>query len=493
MYNLNCSRSQGRHLRHKAINKIIHNALNKAKIPNILEPTNLSLQDGLRPDESQSSYQSQPQSYNPQPQSYNLQPQSYQSSYGFKHGGSGKKESGVKGTISDCLAGKLKCNFKVLKIKSSGEDSTTNEPSTSTSAPTTTTAEATTDAFYYYKESIKKGGKGGYSNKGGIRDREYKKSGYSKTGKNSTETTEASVITTEADVEKGDVDVKEWVLRKNIKGGKVYIKKISKSHFEKDKKKRKRKNKKNKKSRKGKRSKKSKKSRKHKKKSKHYQVSESTTHSVSASPDTTTSAMTSTTEDEKHCSYWDTKFGKCRKHYKKSSSRRRKPRVIRKRVLLNIKKSCYGGKGGCYGSPRMGNFKNYQGGFPSSGNAMSAFRGALYPISFGNLPGGMSTIIPPFTLPPITLPTLPPITLPTLPPITLPTLPPITLPTLPTLPPIITLPPILPQRMLYYNSGSRPVYQAQGADNPSSNRIGSDLIPEHFPQSDVQIEGAEFL
>ncbi|XP_065315669.1 uncharacterized protein LOC135924537 [Gordionus sp. m RMFG-2023] len=49
-HGLNCSRSQGRHLRHKAINKIIHNALNKAKIPNILEPTNLSLQDGLRPD-----------------------------------------------------------------------------------------------------------------------------------------------------------------------------------------------------------------------------------------------------------------------------------------------------------------------------------------------------------------------------------------------------------------------------------------------------------
>ncbi|CAK9297967.1 unnamed protein product [Gordionus sp. m RMFG-2023] len=38
-HGLNCTPSQGRHLRHKAINKIIHNAFNKAKIPNILEPT----------------------------------------------------------------------------------------------------------------------------------------------------------------------------------------------------------------------------------------------------------------------------------------------------------------------------------------------------------------------------------------------------------------------------------------------------------------------
>ncbi|CAK9303790.1 unnamed protein product [Gordionus sp. m RMFG-2023] len=49
-HGLKCNLSQGRHLRHKAINKIIHNAFNKAKIPNILEPTNLSFQDGLRPD-----------------------------------------------------------------------------------------------------------------------------------------------------------------------------------------------------------------------------------------------------------------------------------------------------------------------------------------------------------------------------------------------------------------------------------------------------------
>ncbi|XP_065314291.1 uncharacterized protein LOC135923463 [Gordionus sp. m RMFG-2023] len=49
-HGLNCIYSQGRHARHAAINLAISRSLTRARIPNILEPTNLSLDDGLRPD-----------------------------------------------------------------------------------------------------------------------------------------------------------------------------------------------------------------------------------------------------------------------------------------------------------------------------------------------------------------------------------------------------------------------------------------------------------
>ncbi|XP_065319098.1 uncharacterized protein LOC135927089 [Gordionus sp. m RMFG-2023] len=53
-HGLNCIYSQGRHARHAAINLAISRSLTRARIPNILEPTNLSLDDGLRPDDHSS-------------------------------------------------------------------------------------------------------------------------------------------------------------------------------------------------------------------------------------------------------------------------------------------------------------------------------------------------------------------------------------------------------------------------------------------------------
>ncbi|CAK9297360.1 unnamed protein product [Gordionus sp. m RMFG-2023] len=290
-------------------------------------------------------YDSQPQPYRTQSQSFLQVP-----SYGFRGSGNGGKKSGFKGTISDCLAGKLRCNFKVMKVKSSGdyqyeETTTTDEPSTYSSPSTvtfysTTTLEASTstDAYYYYRESKK----GGYS-KDGYNKGDYISKGENKNKSgNSTETTKAIIITTATDVDSDDDDLndlKKWLLKKNIKGGKG----------------------KNKKRRKNKKNHKGKKSRWHKK-SRKYSSSDSTTLSVSASTDTTTSPITSTTEDKKDCSYWDMKLGKCKRHYEKSSSHHRKPKIIRKKVLLNIIKSCYGGKRGCYGSPwsKIGGFKNYK-------------------------------------------------------------------------------------------------------------------------------------
>ena len=50
MHGLSCRWSVGRHLRHNAINDLIHRALTSTKVPSRLEPSGLFRSDGKRPD-----------------------------------------------------------------------------------------------------------------------------------------------------------------------------------------------------------------------------------------------------------------------------------------------------------------------------------------------------------------------------------------------------------------------------------------------------------
>ena len=49
-HGLSCSRSQGRHFRHAALNDIVHQSLTSARVPARLEPIGLQRNDGKRPD-----------------------------------------------------------------------------------------------------------------------------------------------------------------------------------------------------------------------------------------------------------------------------------------------------------------------------------------------------------------------------------------------------------------------------------------------------------
>lgn len=49
-HGLSCKKSQGRHVRHTALNQAVSEGLTKARVPNVKEPNNLTLTDGRRPD-----------------------------------------------------------------------------------------------------------------------------------------------------------------------------------------------------------------------------------------------------------------------------------------------------------------------------------------------------------------------------------------------------------------------------------------------------------
>jgi hypothetical protein len=49
-HGLSCNKNAGRYSRHAEVNDLIYRALTSAKVPSVLEPPDLSMQDGSRPD-----------------------------------------------------------------------------------------------------------------------------------------------------------------------------------------------------------------------------------------------------------------------------------------------------------------------------------------------------------------------------------------------------------------------------------------------------------